>query len=56
MCVVFTKNAYKQFFKKGKSPIYTPELSQKSDFQPLTTKSDNIDHPTVETGQIWLLP
>jgi hypothetical protein len=35
------------------SPIYTRELSQKSDFQLSTTKPDNIDHPTVETGQIW---
>jgi len=33
--------------------FYTLELSQKSDFQPLTTKSDNIGHPTVEIRQIW---
>ena len=39
----------------GKSPVYTFELSQKSDFQPLTTKSDNIDHPIIKTGQIWPL-
>ena len=38
-----------------KSPIFTLELSQKSDFQPSTTKPDNIGHPTVKTGQIWLL-
>ena len=37
---------------EGKSPIFTLELSQKSDFQPSTTKSKNIDHPTVKTGQI----
>ena len=36
--------------KKEQSPIYALELSQKSDFQPSTTKLDNIDHPTVETG------
>jgi len=34
---------------KGKSPIFTLELSQKSDFQPSTTKPDNIGHPTVKT-------
>ena len=34
---------------------YTLQLFQKSDFQPLTTKSDNIGHPTVKTGQIWPL-
>ena len=39
----------------GKSPVYTLQLSQKSDFQPLTTKPDNIGHPTVKTGQIWPL-
>jgi len=38
-----------------KSPIFTLELSQKSDFQLSTTKSDNIGHPTVKTGQIWPL-
>ena len=27
-----------------------PRTSQKSGFQPLTTKPDNIGHPTVETG------
>jgi len=36
--------------KVEKSPIYTLKLSPKSDFQPSTTKSDNIGHPTVETG------
>ena len=36
-----------------KNHVYTLKLSQKSDFQPLTTKSDNKDHPAVETGQIW---
>ena len=35
----------------GKSPIFTLELSQKSDFQPSTTKPDNIGHPTVKIGQ-----
>ena len=39
-------------FFTGKSPIFTLELSQKSDFQPSTTKPDNIDHPTVKTEQI----
>ena len=39
----------------GKSPIFTLELSQKSNFQPSTTKPDNIGHPTVKTGQIWPL-
>jgi len=39
----------------GRSPNYTLELSQKTDFQPSTTKSDNIGHPTVEIGQIWPL-
>ena len=39
----------------GRSPNYTLELSQKSDFQLSTTKPNNIDHPTVETGQIWPL-
>lgn len=33
--VIFLK-----FFKR-KSPLYTLELSQKSDFQPLTIKPDN---------------
>ena len=41
--------------KKGKSPVYTLQLSQKSNFQPSTTKPDNAGHPTVKTGQIWLL-
>ena len=36
----------------GKSPVYTLQLSQKSDFQLLTTKSKNIGHPTIKTGQI----
>jgi len=35
-----------------KIPVYTLELSQKSYFQPSTTKLYNIGHPTVETGQI----
>ena len=29
--------------------------SQKSNFQPSTTKLDNIGHPIVETRQIWPL-
>ena len=41
--------------RKRRSPNYTLELSQKSNFQPSTTKPDNIDHPTAETGQIWPL-
>ena len=36
-------------------PIFTLELSKKSDFQPSTTKPDNIGHRTVKTGQIWPL-
>ena len=44
-----------KIFFKGKSPVYTLQLSQKSDFQPSTTKSDNIGHPTIEIGQIWPL-
>jgi len=36
----------------GRSPFYSYELSQKSDFQSLTTKLDNIGHPTVKTVQI----
>ena len=35
-----------------KSLIFTLELSQKSDFQPSTTKPDNIGHPTIKTEQI----
>jgi hypothetical protein len=38
--------------KKGRSPNYTFELSQKSDFQRSTTKTDNICHPIVQTEQI----
>ena len=37
-------------FILGKSPVYTLQLSQKSDFQPSTTKPDNIGHPAVKTG------
>ena len=36
---------------KRESLIYTLELPQKFDFQPSTTKLDNKDHPTVETGK-----
>ena len=32
-----------------------PHISQKSDFQPLTTKRNNIGHSTVKTMQIWTL-
>ena len=39
----------------GKSSIFTVELSQKSESEPSTTKSDNIGHPIVKTGQIWPL-
>ena len=35
---------------KRKSPIYTLELSLKSDFQHSATKSNNKGRPTVETG------
>ena len=42
-------------FFKGRSLIYTLEQLQKYNFQPSTTKSDNIGHPIVETGQIWPL-
>jgi len=48
------KSAEGIFFLEKKS-IFTLELLQKSDFQPLTTKPDNIGHPTVKTGQIWPL-
>ena len=39
-------------FFKGRSLLYTLEQLQKYNFQPSTTKPDNIGHPTVETGQI----
>ena len=39
--------------KKRKNLIYTLELTQKSNFQPSTTKPDDKDHPTVKTMQIW---
>jgi len=32
---------------QGKSPVYTLQLSQKSDFQPSNMKPDNIGHPTA---------
>jgi len=35
---------------KGKGSNYTFELSQKFEFQPSTTKLENIDHSTIETG------
>ena len=35
------------YLYERKSPNYTLELSQKFDFQPLTTKPDNIHHTTV---------
>ena len=38
--------------RNWKSPVYILQLSQKSDFQPSTTKPDNTGHPTVKTGQI----
>ena len=38
---------------KWEKSVLHLELSQKSDFQPLTTKPENKNHPTVETGQIW---
>ena len=34
-----------------KNPAYTLQLSQKFDFQPSTTKPDNIGHPTVKPGK-----
>ena len=37
------------------NPVYTLQLSQKSDFQSSTMKPDNIGHLTVKTGQIWHL-
>ena len=40
---------------EGKNPIFTFELLQKFDFQLSTTKSDNIGHLTIKTGQIWPL-
>ena len=38
--------------KCRKSPVYTLQLSQKSDFQPSTTKPDNRDHPTHYGTQV----
>ena len=62
MLLVFSSSERKISFKFGlfylkqeKSPIFVLELSQMSDFQLLTTKSDAIGHPTVKTGQIWPL-
>jgi len=46
---------YTIVLKKEKSPICTLKQSQKSDFQPSTTKPDNRGHPTAEIGQIWYL-
>jgi len=45
-----TNFSYQNFnnFRIGKNPNYTLELSQKSDFQPSTTKPNNISHPTIE--------
>ena len=43
------------FFRKGKSPVYTLELSHKSNFQLSTTKPDNRGHPTLELGKFDLL-
>jgi len=48
------KRKMKRYYK-GKSPVYTLGLSQKSDFQPLTRKLDNGGHPIVETRQVWSL-
>ena len=41
---------YSFFFLR--SPVYTLQLWQKSNFQPSTTKPDNIGHLTVKIGQI----
>ena len=48
-----TSRLHDQIKRKGKSALHL-ELSQKFDFQPLTTKSDNNVYLTVETLQIWL--
>jgi hypothetical protein len=57
-CVMFTNNfalcgVLNLCIYMGKSPVYTFELSEKSDFQLSTTKPDNIDHLIIETVQIW---
>ena len=36
---------------REKFDLCSLELSQKSDFQPSTTKPDNIRHSSIETGQ-----
>jgi len=36
--------------KRGKSLVYTLELSHKFDFQHSTRKLDNKGYPTIETG------
>ena len=36
----------------GENPNYILKLSQKFIFEPSITKPDNINHPTIETGQI----
>ena len=53
--LVTEQNSLKSTFKLGKSSIFTLKLSQKSDFQPSTTKPNNISHPTIKTRQIWPL-
>jgi hypothetical protein len=39
-------------YEERKNPVYTVELSQKSDFQSSTTKPDNEGHPTAKTEQV----
>ena len=39
-------------YLKGKSPIFNPELSASSDFQPGTPKPDILHPQTNETVQI----
>ena len=45
----------KRVKQQNLSSIFTLKLSQKSDFQSSTTKSDNTGHPTVKIGKIWPL-
>ena len=39
------------FFFLGKNSVYTLQLSQKSDFQPSTTKPDNMSHQLSKSGE-----
>ena len=47
-----TKECYAYVCNSRENYDLHPITITKSDFQSLTIKSDNIGHPTVETGQI----